>query len=149
MYVYFFISCLNFCDEASFLSVRVFGRLSSFLLFFPQHFGCCILWPSAGVHCLSGHRNESTWEIISKVWLLIKQGVHEVGTSFIIIFNEVLNFASVSILYLHVSNCCSRNPYPLKIGRSADPYVNNPVRNDRIMLVIKNEILYTTTLLWG
>ena len=39
--------------------------------------GCSILWPSSSVPCLSGHRNNSTWEIIFKVWLLIKHGVQQ------------------------------------------------------------------------
>ena len=61
-------SCLNFWDKAWwFLSVRVFGLLSSSLLFFSQRFGHFILQPSSGVSCLSGHRNDSTWEIIFKV----------------------------------------------------------------------------------
>ena len=54
------------------ISVRVFRLLSLSLLFFPQCFGHCILQPSSGVPCLSGHRNDSTWEIIFKVWLLKK-----------------------------------------------------------------------------
>ena len=32
-----------------FLSLRVFGLLSSFLLLFPQPFGRYVLWPSSGV----------------------------------------------------------------------------------------------------
>ena len=38
-------------------------------------FDCCILWPFSGVPCLSGYGNHSVWEIICKVWLLIKRGV--------------------------------------------------------------------------
>ena len=34
--------------------------------FFSQRFGRCILRPSSGVSCLSGHRNDSTWEYIFK-----------------------------------------------------------------------------------
>ena len=40
------------------------------LFFSPQNFGRCILRPSTGVPCLSGHRNDSTREVIFKVWLL-------------------------------------------------------------------------------
>ena len=58
---------LVFLKRKLFLSVRVFGLLSSSLLYFSQHFGRCILRPSSGVPCLSGHRNDSTWEIIFKV----------------------------------------------------------------------------------
>ena len=43
-------SCLNFWDEAYwFLSLRVFGLLSSSLLLFPQRFGRYVLRPSSGV----------------------------------------------------------------------------------------------------
>ena len=43
-------SCLNFLDKAWwFLSLRVFGLLSSSLLFFPQHFGWYVFRPSSGV----------------------------------------------------------------------------------------------------
>ena len=74
-----FFSCLNFWDKAWwFLSVRGFGLLSSSLLFFSQRFSRCILQPSSGVPCLSGHRNDLTWGIIFKVWLLIKQGIQEI-----------------------------------------------------------------------
>ena len=79
------LSCLNFWDEPWwFLSLRVFGLLSSSLLgfFFSQRFVRCILRPSSGVPCLSGHRNDLTWEIILKIWLLIKQGVQELWRSF-------------------------------------------------------------------
>ena len=40
---------------------------------FSQRFGRCIIRPSSGVSCLSGHRNDSTREIIFKVWLLINK----------------------------------------------------------------------------
>ena len=44
------ISCINFRDEAWwFLSLRVFGLLSSSLLLFPQCFGQYVLRPSSGV----------------------------------------------------------------------------------------------------
>ena len=43
------ISCLNFWDEAWFLSLRVFGLLSSSSLLFPQSFGRYVLRPSSGV----------------------------------------------------------------------------------------------------
>ena len=43
-------SCLNFWDEAWwFISLRVFGLLSSSLLLFPQRFGRYLLRPSSGV----------------------------------------------------------------------------------------------------
>ena len=49
------VNCLNFWDEAWwFLSLRVFGLLSSSLLLFPR-FGEYVLWPSSGV-CLT-----NTW----------------------------------------------------------------------------------------
>ena len=41
-----------------FLSLRVFGRLSSSLLLFPQRFGRYVLWPSSGV-CRT---QEPTWD---------------------------------------------------------------------------------------
>ena len=44
------ISCLNFWDEAWwFLSLRVFGLLSSSLLLFPQRFSQYVFQPSSGV----------------------------------------------------------------------------------------------------
>ena len=44
------ISCLNFWDETWwFLSLRVFGLLSSSLLLFRQRFGQYVLRPSSGV----------------------------------------------------------------------------------------------------
>ena len=44
------ISCLNFWDEVWwFLSLRVFGLLSSSLLLFQQHFDWYVLQPSSGV----------------------------------------------------------------------------------------------------
>ena len=44
------ISCLNFWDEACwFLSLRVFGLLSSSSLLFLQRFGSYVLRPSSGV----------------------------------------------------------------------------------------------------
>ena len=44
------VCCLNFWDEAWwFLSLRVFGLLSSFLLLFPQRFRRYVHWPSSGV----------------------------------------------------------------------------------------------------
>ena len=62
----------------SFLTI-VFG-----FILFSQRFGCCILRPSSGVPCLSGHRNDSTREIIfkSQVESFLfpdKQGTPEVG----------------------------------------------------------------------
>ena len=45
-----------------------------------KHFGCCILQLSSGIPSLSEHRNDPTWEIIIKVWLLIKQGIQEPTT---------------------------------------------------------------------
>ena len=38
-------------------------RTIVFVFVFSQCFGCCILQPSSGVPCLSGNRNDSTWEI--------------------------------------------------------------------------------------
>ena len=47
---YWDISCQNFGDEAWwFLSLRVFGLLSSSLSLFPQRFGRYVLRPSLGV----------------------------------------------------------------------------------------------------
>ena len=46
-YIYIYISCLNFWNEACwFLSLRVFGLLYSSLLLFPQRFGRYVLRPS-------------------------------------------------------------------------------------------------------
>ena len=58
----------TYCWFFSFLSVRFFKLLSSSLLLFlfSQRFGRWILWPSSGFPCLSGIRNDSIWEIISK-----------------------------------------------------------------------------------
>ena len=79
--VIFFIH-LNFWDEAWFaiFYVLFFGLLSSslLLLIVTQRFGCCTLQSSSGVLCLSEYRNDSTWEIIFKVWLLIKQSIQEI-----------------------------------------------------------------------
>ena len=60
----------------SFRSLRLFGR--------------SILRLSSGVPCLSGHRNDSTWKIIFKVWRLIKQYVQELWRSFV--NNDVIVF---------------------------------------------------------
>ena len=50
IYIYIYICCLNFWDEAWwFLSLRVFGLLSSSLLLFPRRFGRYVLRPSSGV----------------------------------------------------------------------------------------------------
>ena len=44
------VGCLNFWDEAWwFLSLKVFGLLSSSLFLFPQRFGRYVLRPSLGV----------------------------------------------------------------------------------------------------
>ena len=53
-----------------------FGLLSSFLLLLvvTQRFSRFVPRSSSGVSCLYGHRNDSTWWIIFKVWLLIKKG---------------------------------------------------------------------------
>ena len=61
-----------------------FGLISSYLLwwFETQRFGRCILQPSSCVSYLSGHRKNSTWEIILKVSLLIKQGFQELWRSY-------------------------------------------------------------------
>ena len=44
----FICSCVNFRDEAWFLSLRFFGLLSPSLLLFPQRFGRYVLQPSSG-----------------------------------------------------------------------------------------------------
>ena len=56
-----------------------FGLLSSFLLLLvvTQCFSCCILRPSSGLP-LTEYGNYSTWEIIFKDWLLVKQGIQEI-----------------------------------------------------------------------
>ena len=52
------ISCLNFWDDACwFLSLRVFGLLSSSLLLFPQRFGRYVLWPSGVCRTREPSRN--------------------------------------------------------------------------------------------
>ena len=58
-----------------------------------QRLGCCILRLSSGVSCLSGHRNDSTKEIILKVWLLIK-GVQEIWRCYL--NNDVIVFTPVN-----------------------------------------------------
>ena len=75
---------LNFWDDAWYILFFSFLLLSSSLLWWveTQRFGHCILWPSLGVPCLSEYRNDSTWEIIFKVWLLIKQGVQKLWRSY-------------------------------------------------------------------
>ena len=69
------IICRIFWNETwcAIFCVWFFELFSSSLLLLVviQGFGRCILWPSSGVPCLSGHRNNSTWEIIFKVWPLI------------------------------------------------------------------------------
>ena len=53
------INCLNFWDEACwFLSLRVFGLLSSTLLLFPKRFGRYVLWPFSGV-CRTRERSRN------------------------------------------------------------------------------------------
>ena len=77
---------LNFLNEAwsAIFCVWFFQLLSSSLLLLvvTQRFGRCVLQPSSGDPCLSGHRNDSTWEIIFKVWLLIKQGIQKLWRSY-------------------------------------------------------------------
>ena len=54
-------SCLIFWDKAWwFLSLRVFGLLSSFLSLFPQCFGWYVLWPSSYrlKHCGNNNKDE-------------------------------------------------------------------------------------------
>ena len=62
------LNCAIFC-------VWFFELLSTYLslLVVTQCFSRCILQPFSDAPCLSGHKNDSTWEIIFKVWLLIKQ----------------------------------------------------------------------------
>ena len=61
MYIYIYISCVNFWEEAWwFLSLRVFGLLSSSLLLFPRHFCWHVL------HSSSGFCPTNTWRKI--VW---------------------------------------------------------------------------------
>ena len=56
----FYVSCLNFWDKACwFLSLRVFGLLSSSLLLFPQGFVRYVLRPSSGV-CWTLTNNPTT-----------------------------------------------------------------------------------------
>ena len=63
--------CVNFWDETwcELFWLGFFLLLSSSLLLLVvmQCFGCCILQPSSGIPCLSGHRNNSTWWIIFKI----------------------------------------------------------------------------------
>ena len=76
---------LNLWDGA--FCVLFFTLLSSslLLLFVSLRFGCSVLRPSLGIPCLSGYRNDSTREIIFKVWLVEsfsypdKQGTPEEG----------------------------------------------------------------------
>ena len=61
IYVCVCVSCRNFWDEAWwFLSLRVFGLLSSSLLLFPQRFGRYVLRPSSGFCCLN-FWDEACW----------------------------------------------------------------------------------------
>ena len=96
------ISCLNFRDEAWWFFFSKSFRTIVFVLFFffSQYFDRSILRISSGAPCLSGHRNDSTWEIIFKIWLLIKQGVQELCRS----------FANKDIIVFHA--------YPRSITRS-------------------------------
>ena len=57
-----------------------FGLLFSSLLLLvvTQHFSRCILQPSS----LSGNGNGSTWEIVFKVCILVKQDVQEIWSSY-------------------------------------------------------------------
>ena len=65
------LSCLNFWDEAWwFLSLRVFGLLSSSLLFFPQRFGRYVLQPFSGVCCLNFWK-EAWWFLSLRVFRLL------------------------------------------------------------------------------
>ena len=63
---------LNFWNEAwcAISCMWFFEQLSSSLLLLveTQCFGRCILWLSSDVPCLSGHKNDSTWEIFFKLW---------------------------------------------------------------------------------
>ena len=68
--VYLIFMFLNFWAEAwcAAFCIWFFGLLSSFLwlLVETQCFSRCILRSSLGILCLSGHRNDSAWEIIFK-----------------------------------------------------------------------------------
>ena len=80
----FHISCLNFWDEAWwFLSLRMFGLLSSCLLLFPQHSGRYVFRPSSGVCCLN-------------FWLLFPQ--HEAWWFFII-----KDFRTIVFMFIVIS----------------------------------------------
>ena len=54
-----------------------------------QRFGRFILRPFSGVACLSGYANDSTWKIIFKIWLLVKQ---EKGTRIYNSNNNLIDF---------------------------------------------------------
>ena len=62
-----------------------------------------------------GNRNDSTWEIIFKVWLLIKQGIQELWRSFanndVIVFHA---YPSLIVKDLHSSwtPCLIKNDFP-------------------------------------
>ena len=98
------------------LSSIAFGRSSYLLLLvLTQPFGRCILRLSSGVPCLSGHRNDSTGEIILQLWLLIKQGVQEIWRWYsnddIIVFHIswtscLINSRTLKIISLVVSFLC-------------------------------------------
>ena len=67
--------CLNFWDEAWwFLSLRLFGQLSSSVLLFPQRFGRYVLRPSSGVCCLN-FWNEAWWFLSLMVFGLLSSSL--------------------------------------------------------------------------
>ena len=65
-----------------FILIAIFWTYHLYWGELKQCFGRSILWPSLGVPCFSGHRNDSTREIIFKVWLLIKQDVQKPWKSY-------------------------------------------------------------------
>ena len=68
-------SYLNFWDKPwLFLSLRVFGLLSSCLLLFPQHFGQHVLRPSSGACCLN-FWDEAWWFLSLMVFRLLSSSL--------------------------------------------------------------------------
>ena len=61
-------------NHDSFLSLRVFGLLSSSSLLFPQHFGRYVLRPSSGVCCLN-FRDEACWFLSLRLFGLLSSSL--------------------------------------------------------------------------
>ena len=92
--------------DRSIFCVWFFRLLSSFLLLLvvTQCFSCCIFQPSSSLPCLPGYRNDSTREIIFKLWLLIIQEIWRCYTNNDIIVFHTYQFEKYHKTFLEKSH---------------------------------------------